>query len=90
MDNPDVWLDSDIEALEDSIRSHPARGFKVPRYSGVVCPRCLREMRSETYLKRPFWRETGAKICSTCIEWERKMDVLENQRSEHIAHLRDV
>jgi hypothetical protein len=47
-------------------------------------------MRSESYLQRPFWRDTGAKVCSTCIGWERKMDILENQRKEHIQHMMDL
>ena len=83
------WHDTEVMAREDSMRNHPAKGFRLPKYV-VVCPRCLRGMRSETYLSRPHWRTTGAKVCSTCQGWERKMDILENQRKEHIQHMLDL
>jgi hypothetical protein len=63
-DDPDVWLDSDIEALEESIRNHPAKGFKVPRYT-VGCAGCGRGV-NPRMLELPHWRSEGSPVCVTC------------------------
>jgi hypothetical protein len=63
-DNPDVWLDSDIEALEESIRAHPAKGFKVPKWT-TACPGCGRGV-NPRMLEVPHWRPEGEPVCVTC------------------------
>jgi ribosomal protein L37AE/L43A len=64
MNDPDVFLDSDIEALEESIRAHPAKGFKVPRYTHA-CPSCGKGV-TKKMLEAPHYNPTGKAICSTC------------------------
>lgn len=56
--------DSEVEALEESIRNHPAKGFKVPKWTHA-CPSCGRGVTAKM-LESPHWNPTSQPICSTC------------------------
>jgi hypothetical protein len=64
MPDPDVWLASDIEALEESIRAHPAKGFRVPKWT-TACPACGRGVTAKM-LEVPHYNQNSKPICSTC------------------------
>lgn len=64
MNDPDVFLDSDIEALEESIRLHPAKGFKVPRFTSA-CPGCGRPA-NPRMLEVPHYAPDSKPTCSSC------------------------
>ncbi len=80
--NEDVWLDSDIEALEDSIRAHPAKGFKIPRYTHA-CPACGRKV-TAMMLEVPHYAPQSKPICSSCranyAKWYRSPEQREASR----------
>ncbi len=77
MDNP--WLDSDIEAREEAIRLHPAKGFKFPYYT-AACPGCGRKVRP-MMLEVPHWRPNGKAVCSSCRARDAKWYVSPTQRA---------
>ena len=76
--------DSEVEALEESIRLHPAQGFKVPMWT-VRCPGCQRGVR-QAMLEIPHWREGGKPVCSSCRRRDAQWYVSPEQRA---ARLRD-
>jgi len=86
-DSDSPFLDSDIEALEESIRAHPARGFKVPRYTRA-CPGCGRGVTAKM-LEVPHYNPTGKPICSTCrahnARWFRTPEQRETSRKAREA-----
>jgi hypothetical protein len=52
------------------------------------CPRCQRGVSNPKLLQRPFYREHGPFLCSTCISWEQKWERIEEGRRDRDEHLR--
>jgi hypothetical protein len=75
MNDPDIFLDSNIE-LDRAMRDHPS-GFGLPRYT-VSCPGCGRGMRSKLFLvPRP---DSSVPVCTTCRTWFQKLNHKEELR----------
>jgi hypothetical protein len=56
--------DSEVEALEQSIRDHPAKGFRVPLWT-ATCPGCGRGVR-QAMLEVPHFAPESKPLCSPC------------------------
>jgi transposase-like protein len=56
--------ESEVEALEESVRLHPARGFMLPRYT-VHCPSCGRGVPKGT-LESPHYAPESKPLCASC------------------------
>jgi ribosomal protein L37AE/L43A len=75
--------DTEVMALEESIRDHPAKGFRVPRYTHA-CPACGRHV-TFRMLEVPHYNPTGKAICSTCRKYGAKWFQTPEQRAARIA-----
>ena len=77
MDDPDIFLDSNIE-LDRAMRDHPSVWRGPPRI-GPRCPVCNRQLRSGEFLTYPHWRSTGSKSCGVCQRWEARLNHVEDK-----------
>jgi hypothetical protein len=79
--------DTEVMALEEAIRDHPAKGFRVPRWTHA-CPACGRGVTARM-LEVPHYNPTGKAICSTCrvknAKWFRTPEQIEASRKARDA-----
>jgi len=80
-------MQSDAD-FDRALASYEPRALGAPRQYAHHCPRCQRGISNPKLLQRPFWREDGPFVCSSCVSWEKSWMHIEEERTSAIEHAR--